>query len=200
MAPERRGALFVVVAAALLVIAAALAIALRSPASASHQARPAPLEAAPVVLRSQVARTQPPPPSARRQSRELGDGSAGEDLAVGTRPGARADTTTRRVERRARAFVAALLRREAGHGSAAAWRSIRTTATARLANFVLAESPRVPLETRPPTDARIASVETVRGGRSHALAQVTVTRNGRASAMLVELIRSEGRWRAAALR
>ena len=199
MAPERRGAPFVVVAAALLVIAAALAIALRSPASAPHQARPAPLEAAPVVLQPQVARTQPPP-SARRQSRGLGDGSAGEDLAGGTRPGARTDTKTRRVERRARAFVTALLRREAGHGSAAAWRSIRATATARLANFVLAESPRVPVGTRPPADARIASVETVRGGRSHALAQVTVTRKDRASALLVELIRSEGRWRAAALR
>jgi hypothetical protein len=198
MAAERRLALFVVVVAALFVIAAAVSLALHSPAGVSHQARQAPRETAPVVLRYEVGK-QPTRP-ARRQSEASRDGPAREDLAVGPRPGARTGTTTERIEMRARAFVAALLRREAEHGIARARRSIRATATPRLANFVLAEPPRVPLGTPTPAAGRIASVETVRGGRSRALAQVTVTRDRRASVLLVELIRSEGRWRAAALR
>jgi len=200
MAPQRRLALFVVVAAALLMIAAALSLALRGPAGVSHQARQAPAETAPVVLRSEMARKQPPPAPARRQPRASRGAPSSEDLPVGARRGARPDSTTRHVERRARAFVAALLRREVGQSGAAARRSIRATATPQLASFVLAESPRVPLATRTPAVGRIASVEPVRRGERRALTHVTVTRNRMASVLLVELIRSGGRWRAAVLR
>jgi hypothetical protein len=202
MAPQRQVALFVVVAAALLAITAALSPVLRSPADVSHRAHPAPTETARVVLRSEAAKALAPPVPARRQSTRSPGGPAREDVPVAARPRQRAESTRRGIERRTWAFVAALLRREAGDGSsAAARRSIRATATPRLANFVLAESPRVPLATPEPADGRIARVETLRGGGSRALTQVTVTRDRtRASVLLVELIRSEGRWRAAALR
>ena len=203
MAPERRVALFVVVAAALLVIAAALALALRSPGGVRTKRARLQREAAPVVLRSEVARTHAAAgpgatPIQRIARRARARGSRRRRCGRAREP----RRTTRRVERRARAFVAALLRREAGHSSAAAGRSIRATATRAVSQLRPGRVARAShLRRLTPADGRIARVETVRvGRRPRARAGNREAGRHRASVLLVELIRSEGRWRAAALR
>lgn len=200
MAPDRRVTLFLLAAAALVAIAATLALVPRTASDGGQRAHRARAETGPVVLRSEPATELPLRVMVRGQSSERQGGPEREDLPVGARPRARAEPVTRRVEERARAFVAALLQREAGE-SRGARHSLRASSTRPLARFVLSARPRVPAATAGPGDSRIGEVETVRLGPGWAFAQVTVTRNGTgASVVLVELVRVEGRWRAAALR
>lgn len=200
MAPRRRVALFLLVAATLNAISLALAV-LRPEGDGGRRAEHGQAEVVPVVVGAGAPSALRPRAPERRQSSGLPGESAHEDLAVAVRPRARAERTRRRVERRARTFVTALLRRERGGNAAAARRSIRATATRGLAGFVLTERPRVPVATARPRDTRIAGAEVLRLGRGRAAVQVTVRRDGTpASVLLVELVRREGRWRAAALR
>lgn len=200
MAPDRRVTLFLLAAGMLVAVAATLSLVPTSANDRAQRAHRARAETAAVVLRSEPATELPVGVRVRRQSSGKQGGPEREDLPVDARPGVRAEPVTRRVEERARAFVAALLQREAGK-SREARRSLLASSTRPLARFVLSARPRVPAATAGPGDSRIGEVDTVRLDPGRALAQVTVTRDGTgASVVLVELVRVEGRWRAAALR
>jgi hypothetical protein len=205
MAPERRLTLFLLAAATLVAIAATLTLVLPTANDGAQRAHRARAETGPVVLRSEAATELPVRASLRRQSSGRQGEPEQEDLPVGVRPRLRVQRTRGRLERRARAFVVALLRWEMGERGPEVRRSLRATATRRFARFLVSEAPRVPAGAAAPVDGRIARVESEQPARARALAlalaQVTVTRPGVvASVLLVELVRVEGRWRAAALR
>ena len=149
MAPDRRATLFLLAAATLVAIAATLALVLRSANDGAQRAHRARAETGPVVLRSEAATELPAPRhGATAILRNAQAEPEREDLPVGVRPRARAERTTRRVER-----AGARVRRRAACGGrwassgAAARRSFRATATRRLARFVLSARPRVPAAT-----------------------------------------------------
>lgn len=200
MGQQRRVALFLLVAATLIASSVALAV-LRVQSDDPRRAEDGRAEVAPVVLRAEAARALRPRGPERRRSNGSPSAPAHEDLPVGLRPRAPAERTKRRIEQKAHKFATALLRREAGDHGGSARRSIRATATRGLARFVLTGRPRVPVATARPGDGRIVGAEVLHLGGGRAAAQVTVRRAGTpASVLLVELVRWEGRWRAAALR
>jgi hypothetical protein len=196
MRPRSRPRVFVV-AAAIVVAAAAVVSLTQSDARTDRRSQPRFVADAPVVL---PAGAEPQRRSlatwrSTRASRRL---PATEDLPARAQPSPRARRGRRRIRAAAETFVAALLRWGTGKGGRG---SIRAVATPELARFVLSARPRVPLRARRPPEGRIARVEVVRAGSVRALAQLIVRRRGAPeSILLVELVRREGRWLAAALR